>query len=256
MENKFCTELQTLSAMSYNVLYNLDNGIPNRADKVVGMVLKHMPDSVGFQEVTWEWLQILMNRLGEHYNCVLGQGTAGGMIGEFKPIFFRRDKYRVVTSGTRWLSDTPDIVSKYSESGQYRALVYAVLKRKSDGKIFVHVNTHMESGAGPKQARVLVDFMRNFADYPVVVTGDFNNQADSKAFEVLTSETLRASYEVADEVHEDITLHCWSHRFDIVIDFAFVNPQKVKTKLYKVCTDKIDGEYPSDHHPVYIEFQF
>ena len=248
--------VQTMSAMSYNVLYNIENGIPNRADKVVEMVLKYMPDSVGFQEVTWEWLLILTERLKEYYNCAPGQSLAGGLVGsQYRPIFFRRDKYRIVTSGTRWLSDTPDIVSRYPDSSQYRTLTYAVLRRHSDGKIFVHVNTHMENGPGPKQAKVLVDFMKNFKDYPVCVTGDFNNQPDTETFRVLTSENLRASYEVADQVYAGNTLHCWG-RFDILIDFAFVDPQNMHTTLYKVCTDKIDGEYPSDHHPVYIEFQF
>ena len=255
MDNKILPDVQSMSAMSYNVLYKIDNGIPDRAEKVIEMVLKYMPDSVGFQEVTWEWLKILMERLGEHYNCVAGQGATGGMLGEFKPIFYRRDKYRVVTSGTRWLSDTPDIVSRYPDSSLYRTFIYAVLRRKSDGKIFVHVNTHMENGPGPKQAKVLVEFMRNFKDYPVCVTGDFNNQPNTETFRVLTSESLRASYEVAEEKEEHNTLHCWG-RFDILIDFAFVDPQKAQTKLYKVCTDKIHGEYPSDHHPVYIEFQF
>ena len=55
-------------------------------------------------------------------------------------------------------------------------MTYAKLQRKSDEKVFVHINTHLDHKRGQaKQAKVLLDIASQFADLPLIIPGDFNS---------------------------------------------------------------------------------
>ena len=39
-----------------------------------------------------------------------------------------------------------------------------------------------------------------------------------------------------------------------IIDFVFVSPKSIGVTTYQVCNEEINGDFPSDHHPVLIEY--
>jgi endonuclease/exonuclease/phosphatase family metal-dependent hydrolase len=243
-----------MSVMSFNVL--VSNITAERSERVTTMVLNYLPDTVGFQEASSTWVNKLNASLNKYYSYV-GEGRDGGNSGEYNPIFYRKDKFTVVESGTKWLSDTPDRVSKYSESSLNRILTYVVLKRKSDGKIFVHINTHLEhtsSEARIKQATVLAGFINKYPDYPVILTGDFNCSSGTDEYKIIDSTFLASSADIAlKKENAGATFHGYGTSSKI-IDFIFVSDKNIIVSLYKVANEMINGDYASDHYPVYAEY--
>lgn len=243
-----------LSAMSFNVW--VSGRTDERDGRVLQMVKYYQPDTIGFQEVSPSWLSVLVSGLGDQYAYV-GSGRDGGSQGEHNPIFYKKDVFKLIDSGTKWLSPTPDVLSKFEESSLNRIYTYALLERKSDGTRVLVVNTHFDhksDEARAKQAQVLVEFLKRNSEYPVILTGDFNCQRYTTPYLTLTSAGIKNSYDVADEkLNNDATFTSYGSA-NKIIDFAFVSPQRLSVVSYKVCSEKINGDYPSDHHPVLIKY--
>ena len=144
------------SLMSYNIL--CDKPKPERIERLIATVKKYNADTIGMQEVTPYWLSFLKPAL-DNYICV-GLGRDGEDKGEHSCIFYNKDKFNLISTETKWLSDTPDEVSKLENSDYIRIVTFAVLERKADGKRFVHANTHLDF------AKVAVDqvkYIKKFA---------------------------------------------------------------------------------------------
>ena len=115
-----------------------------RLDAVVETILKYRPAVVGVQEATDTWIALLNQRLGDIYTIV-GDGRNETRGDEHSAILYLTAEFDCLESGTKWLSDTPDVPgSKFAESHYTRIMTYVHLSRKSDGREFLHVNTHLE----------------------------------------------------------------------------------------------------------------
>ncbi len=242
-----------LTAMSFNNL--VSSKTDERTSRVVNMVLKYLPDTVGFQETDSKWIKSLKTGLGDIYDYV-GEGRDGGNSGEYNPIFYNRSKFTLIESGTRWLSDTPNKVSKYVESSLNRIYTYALLECRTDGSRVMVINTHLDhksADARAKQIKVLLEFVKSCGDLPLVISGDFNTEASSGVYGTVISSGLADSSGVAMQSQTAATFTSFGTKSK-VIDFIFVSPEYLDVIKYSVCGEKIDGDYPSDHHPVLIEY--
>ncbi len=243
-----------LTAMSFNVW--VSGKTAERNERVLTMVRNYFPDTIGFQEVDSTWLSTLNAGLKDQYAYV-GEGRDGGSGGEYNPIFYKKDIFNLIDSGTRWLSETPEVVSKVPESSLNRIYTYALLERKSDGTRIMVVNTHFEhtsAEAREKQADPLVKYLESVTDYPIVLTGDFNCEASTKAYSKVISAGVANAYDLADnKINRSSTFTNYGAS-NKIIDFIFVSPSGIAVSSYKVCDEKINGDFPSDHHPVIIEY--
>ena len=243
-----------LSAMSFNVW--VGGKTAERNERVLTMVRNYFPDTVGFQEVDPVWLAVLREGLKDQYAYV-GEGRNGGNSGEYNPIFYKKEVFNLIDSGTKWLSDTPDVVSKYSESSLNRIYTYALLEKKSDGKKIMVINTHFDhtsAEARELQAKVLVKYLEKVTDYPIVLTGDFNCANNSSAYSKVISGGVSNSYDIADKRENNAATFTNYGTSNKIIDFVFVSPKKLAVTFYKVCNEEINGDFPSDHHPVLIKY--
>ena len=67
-----------------------------------------MPDFFGIQEAHYGWMKYLSGQLKDYYAYV-GVGKDDGKNGgEFSPVFYRKDKFKVIEKLDFWLSETPD----------------------------------------------------------------------------------------------------------------------------------------------------
>lgn len=242
-----------LTAMSFN---NLVSSVTDeRQSAVIGMIRKYMPDTLGMQESSPSWMTYLKTNLSDMY-AVVGTGRDGGNSGEYNPIFYNKTKFTLLDSGTKWLSDTPDIVSKYEESSLNRIYTYALLQRKSDSKKILVVNTHFDhksAEARTKQGKVLAAFLKSNSQYPIVLTGDFNTTSDAQAYKEVLAGGVSDSKAVAATVSGGSTFTSFG-KASKIIDFIFVNSARIAVNSYRVCNENINNVTPSDHHPVYIEY--
>ncbi len=243
-----------LTAMSFNVW--VSGKTAERNERVLSMVRKYFPDTVGFQEVDPTWYSTLKAGLKEQYDYV-GEGRDGGTKGEANPIFYKKDIFNLIDSGTKWLSNTPDKVSKVEESSLNRIYTYALLERKSDGTRIMVVNTHFDhtsAEAREKQAEVLVKYLKTITDYPIVLTGDFNCVSSSSAYSKVISGGVVDSYQMAENKINNAATFTNYGASNKIIDFVFVSPNGIAVTSYQVCNEMINGDFPSDHHPVLIEY--
>jgi len=232
--------------------------IQYRSSLICKQINETKADSMGFQEANLLWMDLLEEYLDENYAFV---GTArfdGDVLGEYSPIFYRADKYDVIDSGTFWLSKTPDVPgSRDWGSNRSRICTWAVLKNKSTGEAYAHLNTHLDhisALAREEQMKVLLTKVSELiGEYPIVVTGDFNDTNNSVMYneisEVLTDSRLLAPVTDTKPIG---TYHNYGEK-DELIDFIFVS-DNITPMVYHVIDDKLNDVYLSDHYGIYVDF--
>jgi len=248
--------------MTFNLL--ISNKTLDRVNRVKKMITNYMPDSFGVQEANIDWIISLLGyftEVGAPYD-VVAHGNDGGNDGrDITAIFYRTDKYTVLDSGIKWLSDTPDTPSMFSGSQVNRTVTYAILQEIATGKTYVHLNTHLDTNyhldgkTRDQQAMVLIDFAEQFKEYPMVITGDFNARPTTVPVKAMLAAGYCNPSETAPDTHGYETFHDYgTAAAGAVIDYCFMNPVRMAAVKYRVCDEKIDGDYPSDHHPVFVDF--
>lgn len=234
-----------------------DTSIAVRAPLMAAQLKEIDADSMGFQEATLRWMIYLEKNL-EGYDYVGVSRRNGSLIGEFSPIFYKKDKYNAVDWGTFWLSNTPEKAgSKDWDSNNVRICSWVLLENKETGERYVHLNTHLDHISGEareNQMRVLLTKVNEFVgEYPIVLTGDFNDTAGSSMYNLVT-EVLKDSSMTAPVTDSKYTYHAYGEA-ESKIDFVFVS-ENVTPLVYHVIDDKIDDTYLSDHYGIYVDMKF
>ena len=179
-------------------------------------------------------------------------------------VFFK-DTFKILEENTFWLSETPDVESKYTyvdangneqEAGCNRICTYVVLS--DDKNTYLFLNTHLDNSS--EEARVfganvilnkIDDLKKQYGDDArVVLTGDFNENEDNDAYKLISS---RLSDTTIDE-RTCATYQEWGYRStgDKPIDFIFTNGE---SDNYWVL-NRLDDGYVSDHYGIYSELNF
>lgn len=251
----FTIDKDNMSAMSFNIY--CAKLTTDRMNRVITMMSKYTPDTIGIQEATLQWINYLNSNLGSKY-AIVGCGRDGGTSGEYSAIMYNKHVFNLVDSGTRWLSDTPLSVSKYSESLYNRIMTYALLERKDNGERMLVINTHLDyptnsTALRVKQYNVIQSFINSYTDYPTIITGDFNDQPGSSVYNTVTSNGFYDSAKNAAVRYEASTFTNFGAASQ-TLDYAFFSANDYDLRYYKVCNEMINGDYPSDHHPVYVRY--
>ena len=138
----------TVNWGTFNIRYDnpddQENNWKFRKDRVATFIQQEKLDIVGMQEVLHNQLEDLKTRLPEYAEVGIGRED-GKQQGEYAPIFYRKDRFKLLDSNTFWLSQYPDCVGFIGWDGACtRIATWAKLEEKSTGKIFLAVNTHMD----------------------------------------------------------------------------------------------------------------
>lgn len=236
-----------------------ETSIAYRAPLMVAELKAIGADSMGFQEANLRWMTYLEDNLPEYAHVGVTRNK-NGITGECSPVFYLKDKYNLIDSGTIWLSDTPDVPgSKYPYSQNIRICTWAVLENKETGKSYCHLNTHLDhisSKARENQMKVLLSKVNEYiGDYPIVLTGDFNDKEGSGMYELACS-VLNDSRKIALSTDDKGTFHNYSNSLTTpIIDYVFVS-ESVTPLVYHVIDDKIDDTFLSDHYGIYVDLKF
>lgn len=250
---------ESLRVISYNVRCVSDTfgSVNVRSRLLMAQLEKYLPDSFGVQEATGKWMKILSKHLADKYACVT-QHRDEDPESEASAVFYLKDKFDLVDSGTIWLSDTPDTpYTKYEDSGCTRIATWATLKIKGTDKTYTHINTHLDhvsDEARVMQVKVLNTKIREISEsgHPVICTGDFNAPEESVVYdEMLTS--LKDSKYLAAQSDEGPTYHDYANaEVEDTIDFIFV-PEKTKVAKYKIIDELVSGMFASDHYGISVD---
>ncbi len=254
-----------MKAASFNIrLDHAGDGVNNwhnRKEAVATFIASENLHIVGMQEVLDNQFQYLKKELGQYK--AIGVGREDGVSkGEYAPIFYRDDLFTVLDSGTFWLSDTPQQPSVGWDAAMERICTYAILKDKRNGRAIHFYNTHFDhvgKAARQNSAALIMDSIAaKSAGQWVILSGDFNVEPNTLAYEKIVQSDLQDSY-----VQSNIRLGPvgtfngfnpdgnYSRR----IDYIFVRGFSVK--LYEANNLSYNANFLSDHFPVItlLEYQ-
>jgi endonuclease/exonuclease/phosphatase family metal-dependent hydrolase len=247
-----------LKVMSFNVRNSAaqdgTNAWPNRRALLLDTIRAFDPDLLGTQEVLadqWNALQAGLPGM-----AALGVARDDGKRkGEWSPVLYRTSRFEVVTSGTFWLSETPDVVASRSwDASLTRICTWAQLRERSTGRELWFANTHFDHkgpGSRTQSARLLTTrFTRQAGEQAVVVTGDFNSTEDDESWRTLTAVWADSYREVHPQrAPDEATFHGFKGGVaGSRIDWILHSRGFTATEASIVRPGQ--PPYPSDHYPV------
>ncbi len=259
------TFAQNLRVMSYNIRYknSIDsiNGWSYRKDNVMGLVKYHNAEILGVQEATLDQLGDMEKKLTDYK--WYGVPRVTGKAAEYTAIFYLKDRFELLDSGTFWFSETPYVKESKSWDAMYpRTASWCKFKDKKTKIIFYFFNTHFDhrgSIARQKSAEIIRTQIDSIAKKaPVILAGDFNSTESTTAYKtIVEGQQLKDALLITETPHYGpvntssgfaVSKEPIKHR----IDYIFVN-DKVKVLQHATITDQQESRYYSDHLPVIVE---
>lgn len=253
-------EENTMRIMSFNIrCTNVgSDSWEDRIGIVSQTMLESEADSIGVQEATPEWMDALEETVGDKYAYVGVGRDDGDDEGEYSAVFYLKDKYTVIDSGTFWLSETPDVPSRGWDAACNRVCTWVHLENKETGEQYVHMNSHFDHvgiSARKNSVDMIIERAKQFTDIPVVFTADMNVVEGSDNYnQFITSDYFDDTKYHAPDSMSYCTYHDTKpqlHKGD-VIDYVMIN-DGFEALTYKVVTEGIDGRFVSDHYPIYAD---
>lgn len=258
------------SVVSFNVASAFgtsleDTDSMDRCDRFKDYMLAYSPDFIGTQEMNSFWFEKLEKSLDGYtaYGVKRG-GDSEEKNSEMNAIFFK-NSYEVLEQNTIWLSETPNVESKYTyidsegkeaEAGCNRICTYVALTDNEN--IILFLNTHLDNSSEEARifgANVILNQIAELkAQYgenaKVILTGDFNEYNTDEACTLLSSKLN----DTTDLEKEQATYQEWGYRQtgDKPIDFIYTTGN---AQNYWVL-NRLDDGYVSDHYGIYSEINF
>lgn len=251
-----------LRVMTFNVRYPAESDGPDvwekRRDLLVDTIRRHRPDVMGTQELFHSQAQYIVQQLPEY--AWFGVSRRGNTTDEHMGVFYRKGRLRLLDSGNFWLSETPDTPGSSAWGASLpRMATWGDFEDTSAGRKFRLLNTHFahrpqDAEAREKSAAVIRQRLPRAGN--LIVTGDFNTDAGSAPYKVLT-EVLGDVWTSAGSVSGPAgTFHGFRGspgraRIDWILYRGEFKPVSAVS-----LTDHKDGRYPSDHFPVLAVFEW
>ncbi|HYI92382.1 MAG TPA: endonuclease/exonuclease/phosphatase family protein, partial [Bryobacteraceae bacterium] len=191
-----CLDAETLRVMSFNVRYPAKGDGPNlwevRKDFLIDTVRQSAPDIMGTQELFHEQGQYIFEKLPEL--AWFGLSRRGNKEDEHMGVFYRKETLELLNSGNFWLSTTPEVPGSMSWNVTLpRMVTWGEFRHRTSNRRFYFYNTHFahrreDSAARTESAKVLAEWLKKLpAQADVILTGDFNTDASTELYKVLTA---------------------------------------------------------------------
>jgi endonuclease/exonuclease/phosphatase family metal-dependent hydrolase len=261
-----------IRVVSANVRYGSADDGENRWDRrreLLARVLREQrADLIGTQEMLPFQAEYLGEQL-EGFTYVGRSRDLDDAQGEQCGIFFRADRFVQLAAGHFWLSRQPDVPgSRDWDAALPRMATWIKLYDRSAHRPLMIVNTHFDHRgdvARLRSAEVVREFVSRHADrYPIAVTGDFNTGENSEPYRELVPAANDAHSPLRDVyrlVHperqpEEGTFNGFEgRRSGPRIDWILAS-DSLRPLAASIVTANDQGQYPSDHFPVFAELEF
>lgn len=254
---------ENIVVASYNTAAPWGNALQGTGSKkrlklFAQQINDRLPDVLGVQELNNIWLEKLVDYLPQYeYYGVLRGGDENEKKSEMNGIFYLKDKYELLESNTFWISETPEVESKFDGAGCNRTCSYIVLKNRSTGEIFAHFNTHLDNASVEAQnlggtliAEKTDEIISKYGNISVVVTGDFNQYSDGEGCKALENKGFLNVNTTVENGDNMLSYNGWTKEtVGRPIDFIFVN-SNFTVKAYAVVTETGAKVNVSDHYMI------
>lgn len=265
--NLFCVNAQNLKLMTYNIRLDVvsdgENNWTNRKDFFTAQIQFYEPDLLGVQEAKPNQVIDIAQTLSQ-YNYI-GIGREGEGKGESSNIFYKKDRFKVLQSGTFWLSETPEVISKGWDAAFNRVCTYGLFKDLKTNQTFWVFNTHLDhigEVARTKGILLILSKMKivNQKNNTVFFMGDFNSKPTDDRI-INLNHQMNDCRKISEQkpFGPSGTFNGFKHNEPVVdlIDYIFISKNsQFKVKKLATLSDSKDLRYPSDHLPVYAEISY
>ena len=256
-----CGSATSLSVMTFNMRYdNPEDGQNNwrfRRERIAGVIKAQEVDVLGTQELLSNQFDDLSGLLTGYQGVGVGR-LDGAESGEYCAVFFRKDRFTLLDSGTFWLSETPEVVGSLGWDGACERIATWVVLRDRDGRELFFIDTHLDHVGQVARDEGVSLLMKRIETLrggrPVILTGDFNSEPGSSVVAHVQKDgvlhdakAIAAQRSGTDWSFSDFGQIPEAER--PLLDYIFVSGD-IEAVRYEVLPDTFDGGYVSDHAPV------
>ena len=251
-----------LKVVTFNIRIQSASDFAARVDRISKRINDSSADIICFQELSTSMQKLLAEKTPDY--VFVGGGRDATRLGEGTPIAYKRDRFVLQEFRTRWLSDKPTVPNSCFEcdQGHPRIYTFALLSDHDTEKHFRIYNTHFDYRG--KNARILESKMLRdeiakddeiFKGIPFVITGDFNAMPQTEEIKIISERDDLT--DISSQIEQ--TFNGYDKPFDrdkeLKIDYIFVSDGIVCTGT-ELWSEKVNGEYLSDHFPIlsYLSF--
>lgn len=249
---------QTLTVATYNIRnqnqgdVDQGNGWKQRCPVITGLIRFNDFDVFGSQEVLHGQLNDLLEQLPGY--AFVGVGRDDGLkAGEYAPIFYKQNKFKLVKSGHFWLSETTDKPNVGWDAALPRICTWAKFQLVKGGKFFWFFNLHMDHvgvKARLESSRLVVAKIKDMCKgEAVILTGDFNVDQTNDGYKyIVGTGLLKDSYETADlryALNGTFNAFDPNLKTDSRIDHIFIT-ENLHAERYGVLTDTYRSEIANE----------
>ena len=260
---------ETLKVLSFNLRYNNpndgENSWPNRSEHVKNFLWSESPDIIGFQEVLHNEVLELDHALfnynfSQRQYTRIGVGREDGKTkGEYSPIYFRANRFQLISSKTVWLSQTPSKPSKGWDAACERIATFALLFDEELKDTLLVVNAHWDHVgvvARQESAKLILKEIEGFTSIQnIIFMGDLNCVPEDLALKKLRAEFSDAGIGASSKVGTFNNFERAANPKAPRIDYVFYKLKNLGFHSYKVGNTDVAEPLLSDHFPVVVEFE-
>ena len=256
---------QQIMLMSSNVRYGsskTDTGDKNWSNRSAGwfeMLNTIHPTICGLQECEALQLQDILRNCPDYDYYGVGREDGKDMgKGEHMAILYLRDSVILGDHGTIWLTETPDVPSKYALADCYRTATWAKFKLKSTGREFFVLNTHLDFAAAQAlEMQVIMNLIdEKSGNLPTTMNADWNTTEDNSIFDYMykTFSSARQTAVTGDtyNTYNGFSKFAGTSK----IDHFFYRNYDSCAKFVTVRQKWAGYQFISDHYPIYTVLNF
>jgi endonuclease/exonuclease/phosphatase family metal-dependent hydrolase len=251
---------QSVKLMTYNIKYDnradTINSWELRREKLVDLVLHYAPDFLGTQEGLAHQVSYLDKELYDYEFVGVGRDD-GIKKGEFAAIFYKKESYEILKSGTFWLSETPATPSVGWDASMERICTWGLFANLSTNKKILIFNTHFDhigSEARAESAKLILQKITEFntSGLPLVLLGDLNLTPDTSPIKEISTQLNDAFHVAENPFYGPIGTFNGFRNLPVLnrIDYVFVQGLRIRS-LQHIDNRLDSGLQISDHFPVF-----
>jgi endonuclease/exonuclease/phosphatase family metal-dependent hydrolase len=261
-------EGDSLKIFTFNIRYGTADDGPNswihRKPILMELWGNTSADLVGVQEALHFQIKELISEFPEYDYIGVGRDD-GDTLGEYSAILYKKNIFKVLKSGTFWLSDHPDSIASIDWGNACtRICTWGIFEFKFTDKKLGLFNLHLDhiSQVSREKSTDLVKKMISeivSEDAPVIISGDFNAGEDNPAILTLLDNNSQNtggrlffdSYRIKHPKAEHVgTFNGFKGEGDgEKIDYILTD-NRIKVLKAEIIRFNKDRRYPSDHFPV------
>lgn len=281
-------DAQQINIATFNLRYKnggdtrKGNGWEQRMPVIADLIRFHDFEIFGTQEGLQEQLEDLTAKLTDYAYTGVGRND-GKKAGEHAAIFYKKSRFKMISSGNFWLSEKTDVPNRGWDAALPRICSWGQFQDISSGKTFYYFNTHFDHvgvKARMESAKLILRKIQEIAGaQPTILTGDFNVDQNNEIYTVLNGGLLTDAYNTAaikyatngtfnhfninaktDSRIDHVLLSkgIAAKRYGVLTD-SYRSPLPEKGKINtsgnfpkELTLDSYEARLPSDHYPVMV----